>query len=355
MRTVTFITVLALGLGIAGVAAAQNFIGPCAGPPNGSCGLIVGSTTRAFGLATTTFYSTQSSMIFKTLGGSNQNIVFLPNGNVGIASSSPGYTLTVNGTVWATSYVGALSGSMTAANVTGPAAFGSNYGTYSYAFPSNLAVATATTAGLPQALTVAGGGYFTSGVGIGVSNPGTYALNVNGTANFSNQVNIAAGGLNFTNVGGNGITMNGQNIGSVGKLTVTTVDPLYSIGGDPYATYGAAISGGVYEEYVGHGVLTADSSKPTAEYVIDFSALPTGSDLWVWRHVVDFSPDTVSVFLTPIGAPALLSYEVVGNRIVIRGDRSASFAYRLIGKRFDWRQWPTAAPSAEGALVVPER
>jgi hypothetical protein len=184
-----------------------------------------------------------------------------------------------------------------------------------------------------------------------------YALTVGGTGYFGGQLTIGGGGINVTS--GN-LVMNGGNITAVNKLTVTTVDPLYSIGGTKYATYGPSVVGGVYEEYVETGALKAPSpdavESGTYEYIIDFSEEPKGSDRWLWHRIVDFGPDTVAAFLTPRGSWANLYYLLEGDRLVVRGDRPAEFSLRLVGKRFDWRSHPTKAldQSETPSLILPE-
>lgn len=162
----------------------------------------------------------------------------------------------------------------------------------------------------------------TGGVGIGTVNPGANLLYVNGAA-------LVNGTLN----------MNNNNIGSVGKITVTTIDPLYEINGKKYSTFASSIAGGVKEEFVGRGTLAAQDNQ----YVLDLAAAPAGSDLWVWYHAVDFSNDNVEVLATPRSAHADLWYEVKGDKVVFHGNAPADFSYRLIGRRHDWREWPTLA------------
>jgi hypothetical protein len=141
------------------VHAQQSFVGPCGTPTsNNSCSLFVGSSTRAVGFGTSTIYSTMGLMTFKTLGGSNQHIVFSPNGNVGIATSSPSEKLSVNGNVKATAFIGAFSGSLSAANVTSDV-FGRLQGNGNFAFPASLGVATSSQSGLPATLSVYGTSY----------------------------------------------------------------------------------------------------------------------------------------------------------------------------------------------------
>src|SRR5680860_1625160 len=91
----------------------------------------------------------------------------------------------------------------------------------------------------------------------------------------------------------------------VNKITANTIDPLYTISGVKYSTFAPSIVGGVKEEYVGR-VKKEKFNKIGNEYeiIINFDTIEKGSDLWVWRRVVDFSHDNVEIFLTPSGQSA---------------------------------------------------
>ncbi len=205
-------------------------------------------------------------------------------------------------------------------------------------------------------------------VGIGTSSP-AYNLDVVGTARFSQPVvvgtptqgshaatksyvdSIASGTSALACNGDPTCEMNnadllGGNIVGVNKLTVATIDPLYQIGEKKYASYGPSVVGGVKEEFFGRGqlkIVTSTQGTPRYEQVIDFDNVPQGSDLWVWFHVVEFSRGGVQVFLTAYGEPATMYYLIEGHKIVIRGTRPVPFSYQLVGRRFDWRDWPTKA------------
>jgi len=134
-----------------------------------------------------------------------------------------------------------------------------------------------------------------------------------------------------------------SNITGVNKLSVLTIDPLYKIKGINYSTYASSISGGVKEEYVGRIKIGSKVTASEYEAVVDFSDLERGSDLWVWRQVVDFNKDNVEVLVTPYGRLAQVYYIIEDNKLIIRANRVVEVSYRLIGKRFDWRKWPTRA------------
>lgn len=128
--------------------AVYAFTNPSGTPPNGGSTIITTDSTRGLGIATTTIYSNQSAMKFVTQGGSNQHIVFLPNGYVGIATATPARTLDVNGTIRATTFEGIMSSAVSAINVSS-GIFASSTGGGIFAFPAALGVGTSTTTGFP--------------------------------------------------------------------------------------------------------------------------------------------------------------------------------------------------------------
>ncbi len=426
MKKILFLFVVIAMSVSATEAGAQAFQGPCGNPPSGNCGIIFASTTRALQIGTSTIYSVEPKLIFQTYGGSNQHINFLPNGNVGIATTTPGQKLTVVGNIFATGNIqgttltGALSGILSAGNVSSEV-FGSQSGGGSYSFPASVGIATSSQINLPQPLSVYGNAYVRDNVGIGsaanptgkldiVGSSGTVRVDltgryldytfsgtnylratggsgalafitggavttpdlfitsagdvgigtstpmaagklvVDGTAYINNLLNVR--GINM--LGGTNITMNGGNITGANKITVTTLDPLYDIKGTKYSTYAPSIAGGVYEELIGKGRTTLVGGG-IAEFRIDFDSVKKGSDLWVWKHAVDFSKENIAVMVTPYGAFVDAYYLVEGNSIVVRTSEPTEFSYRLSGKRFDWKKWPTRAidQTETPSLIVP--
>ncbi|MGC9031563.1 MAG: hypothetical protein ACP5H7_02285, partial [Minisyncoccia bacterium] len=160
--------------------------------------------------------------------------------------------------------------------------------------------------------------------------------------------NLYQGGMNiYGNVGigtttpAYKLTVNGTIFAN--KITVGTIDPIYEIEGEKYATYGLSMVGGVKEEYSGKGKLQKkeESGKDVYEYVIDFEKEQKDSPLWVWFKIVDFSKDNVEVIVTPYGDFANIYYFIEKNKIIFRGDKEIEFSFRLTGKRFDWQKWNT--------------
>ena len=189
-------------------------------------------------------------------------------------------------------------------------------------------------------------------IGIGSSTAPSYKLHVFGSLGASGSI-VANGGITLGA---------GTNITGVNKITVTTIDPVYRIGGVNYATYAGSFAGGVKEEYSGKAKLKAQMSKNKKidignsdlditgtgyEYVIDFSSVPVGSDLWVWYKAIDFSRDNIEAVATPYGQSASIYYVIEGKKIIFRGDKGAEFSFRLTGKRHDWREWPTMSKDQE--------
>ncbi|PKM89322.1 hypothetical protein CVU83_00200 [Candidatus Falkowbacteria bacterium HGW-Falkowbacteria-2] len=178
------------------------------------------------------------------------------------------------------------------------------------------------------------GGVTNLRVGIGTTAP-TANLDVVGNATISTGLTM-----------GGSVNLGGNNITNINKLTVGTIDPLYNIKGINYSTFASAIVGGVNEEYVGR-IKISSSVGTEYEAAIDFSKVKEGSDLWVWRKVVDFNANNVEALITPYGSFAKVYYTIEGERLTFRSDRPAEISFRLIGKRHDWRQWPTRATDQE--------
>jgi hypothetical protein len=123
-------------------------------------------------------------------------------GKIGVGSSTPSTAVVVNGTVTASSFVGALNGTLGANNVSAGI-----FGAGSFAFPSggSLGVATSSNVSLPQSLSVYGGGYFSGNVGIGTTTPGmkldVYNGNIRDDTGTNGTAIINLGGVSHPNTG----------------------------------------------------------------------------------------------------------------------------------------------------------
>ncbi|MFA6365135.1 MAG: hypothetical protein WCW78_01910, partial [Candidatus Paceibacterota bacterium] len=105
---------------------------------------------------------------------------------IGLQPSDPATsTLQVSGTIAGSTLSGGLSASDVSSGV-----FGTSQGSGSYAFPASLGVATSSKTGLPQSLSVYGGGYFSGNLGVGTTTP---TMNLQASSN-----SAAAGARNGT-------------------------------------------------------------------------------------------------------------------------------------------------------------
>ena len=195
-------------------------------------------------------------------------------------------------------------------------------------------------------------------VGLNISNP-------------SYEFDVASGGsttARFGLVASDTVVVGG----GAGKITAGTYDPIYSIGGEKYATYGAGMTG---EKEETAGVLQLQpmagdtAANGTWKAVIDFGNLEKGSDLWLFSRVTDFGEgwSNLSVLLTPsFDGSAWYEKDAANDRLTVYGvprsetaisgppvPGSLEVSYRLTAPRFDWQQWPNTSDDAitPGILV----
>ena len=138
------------------------------------------SNTRLYITAATSALATDYAFRILDSTGASPLFVVQNDGSTGIKYAFPseaGYALYVNGDIYASGnlYGNIASGYLNAANVT-EGVFGSSTASAlnsKYAFPSSLGVGTSSNVGLPQALSVYGTGYFSSGLAIGTTSIAT--------------------------------------------------------------------------------------------------------------------------------------------------------------------------------------
>ncbi|MGC9599352.1 MAG: hypothetical protein ABSE18_03135 [Minisyncoccia bacterium] len=187
------------------------------------------------------------------------------------------------------------------------------------------------------------------------------------------EFDVASGGSTTARFG----TAAGDTVvvgGGAGKITAGTYDPIYNIGGEKYATYGAGMTGqkeettGVLRMQPAAGGTTAAG---TWKAVIDFGDLEKGSDLWLFSQVTDFGEgwSNLSVLLTPSFDGAVwYEKDAANDRLTVYGVPGSSASslasapgsleasYRLTAPRFDSQQWPNASDDATTpGLLVPAK
>ncbi|MEK9160541.1 MAG: hypothetical protein AAB440_00695, partial [Patescibacteria group bacterium] len=133
--------------------------------------------------------------------------------------------------------------------------------------------------------------------------------------------------------------------GGTGKITVGTIDPVYSIDGVNYATYVAGMIG-QKEETTG----TADITTPTIatdgstgySHTITFDEEDAGSDLWLFSRATNIREniDRLVVLLSAEGNTKVWYTVDRANREVhLLSDVPTRVSYRMTAPRFDFVNW----------------
>ncbi len=141
-----------------------------------------------------------------------------------------------------------------------------------------------------------------------------------------------------------------------GKLTAATIDPLYTIDGGKYSTYGTSMVG-VKEEVTGKASLSYNALDEAYSYTIDLNNQEVASDLWLFSRVTDPNIALTSILLTPDSSSRVWYKKDVDNRkITFLSDSPTSLSFRLTAPRFDHMSWGNISdetdPNITG-LVVP--
>jgi len=158
-------------------------------------------------------------------------------------------------------------------------------------------------------------------VGIGNIAP-TAKLDVSGTANFSGTVTVGGG---------------------TGKINAGTVDPIYTINGQKYATFVAGMIG-QKEEYSDTANLIGGKA------VLDFKNSKEGSNLWLFSKTTSLKDNfsQMSVLLTPaFDGNVWYEKDYQNMRVIIYGSQDGEVSFRLTAPRFDWMLWDNFADEEE--------
>ena len=152
--------------------------------------------------------------------------------------------------------------------------------------------------------------------------------------------------------------------GGTSKLDVGTVDPIYTIDGQKYATYMAGMTG-VKEETSGALVLDKQSAGLFMAK-LDFQNAPLGSDIWLFGRTTNLLNnqehfDQTSCLLTPnFAGQAWYEKDWDGRSINIfaRPDNvnraSVEVSYRLTAPRFDSEKWTNYSDSQHSGFNLDE-
>lgn len=145
-------------------------------------------------------------------------------------------------------------------------------------------------------------------------------------------------------------------IGGTSKLTVSTVDPVYTIGEEKYATYGSESIGVTVDLKGAVEMLAADcGGDGVCGYVMDFGKAVKGSDLWLFAQATDlkdklgdlmvvltqafdgetwYEKDAQAMTVTIYAKPNT-KHEILNTRYEV--------SYHLSAPRFDAAEWPNTS------------
>ncbi len=143
-------------------------------------------------------------------------------------------------------------------------------------------------------------------------------------------------------INSNGTVLVGNGLG---KLTIGTLDPVYTVNGTAYATYMAGMIG-VKEETTGNAVidtpLTAEDGSTGYVAVLDFDELEPGSDLWLFSQTTHIRKniDKLVVLLTAEnGGKVWYEIDKAERKVYLLADRPTRVSYRMTAPRFDSESW----------------
>jgi len=147
--------------------------------------------------------------------------------------------------------------------------------------------------------------------------------------------------------------------GGTGKITVGTIDPVYTIDGVNYATYVAGMVG-QKEEVTG----TADVVTPTTaadgstgySYTVDFDEEMAGNDLWLFSQASHLRKniDKLVVLLSAEGGTKVwYNVDRANRKVYFLSDVPTRVSYRMTAPRFDYETWTNYNQDAVNGFVPP--
>jgi len=168
-------------------------------------------------------------------------------------------------------------------------------------------------------------------------NNGTNAFYIRNGAD-GNALTVTEAG--FVETGGN-LSVGG----GTGKITVGTIDPVYTIDGTAYATYSAGMIG-IKEEVTGTADIDTLTTAPDGSqgYVkeIDFYNEPIGSDLWLFAHTTHIRKNIgglVVLLSSEGGTKVWYSIDKANRKVYLLSDTPTRVSFRFTAPRFDNDEW----------------
>ncbi len=287
-------------------AVAFAWIGPSATPPGGSGSLYLDSnanlgigttnptptnitTGRFFAVGTTTnpgLYLRDNDagggryLIYVTSGG---NLAFFDDTNNAerfyLATSGDIYAA---GNIYASAFVGSLSGALSAANVSS-GVFGSLQGNGAFAFPASLGISTSSQTGLPQPLSVYGNAYVSGNLSAGATST-SYKIDAQG-----GQINASGGFC----IAGNCKT-SWADYWEFSASSLYPTSTAYNVGvGTTTPAYKLTVSGGIY----------STGSSTASAFCLSGTCQTSWSNLGQWTTATGgiYYPGNVSIGTTTVG------------------------------------------------------
>jgi len=159
----------------------------------------------------------------------------------------------------------------------------------------------------------------------------------------STFISATDGGTQVFKVEGDGDVVVGS--GGTGKITIGTIDPVYTINNVAYATYVAGMIG-QKEEVTGSVSIATETTDSEGNigytHTIDFDEQEVGSDLWLFGRATQINKniDKLVALLTPEGN-AKVWYQVnkAENKITLLSNTPITVSYRFTAPRFDYETW----------------